>query len=640
MVRWKTRPRKSLRTILTMWLLIFAIVPLAFITGYSLVRYEQAIDQELSQRLIGNAREIQVIIQEFQRELSQRNRQHATDRSLIYNLSSNSPAAARELAQKWMKGNFTHHLSIFNREGRMEVALYRDASGGVNRQSNLEGGDVYLSEHFMKEAAISDQRSLVDFTNEGDLDLIMFSKILTPRGSLAGYIEEILRIDRNFIESLKRRLNIEIVFFSKTGEKMVSSHEDLLHYRQGFFLEKLDASKTSMFDLNIRGEPYGMLVQSIEWGQDSFYMAFGASKQAAADVLRNVNYAFFTVVGTIILLLIVLSFTFSKIMLQPLNELVDRVQNADFSKPPEVGPATYPDNELGILTSSFNEMSKRVYSSQKDLKENIKKLEAANIEIRDTQAKLVHTAKMASLGQLVAGVAHELNNPISFIYSNMTHLREYSEKLMNLIRVAETDASGLPQEKERLEYDYIVQDMPKLIKSCEDGARRTRDIVVGLRNFSRLDEAKLKEFNIHEGIDSTLALLAGEMKSRIKIHKEYGDLPLIQGYPSQLNQVFMNILSNAIQAIPDKGEIFIKTIARGEKSVEVSIRDTGVGMPSHVVEKIFDPFFTTKEVSSGTGLGLSITYGIIKKHNGEIGVHTTPGEGTEFIITLPVHLEA
>ncbi|MCB0351401.1 MAG: hypothetical protein KDD38_09475, partial [Bdellovibrionales bacterium] len=246
------RPRKSLRTILMMWLLMFAIVPLAFITGYSLVKYERAIDQELVQRLIGNSREVQVIIQEFQKDLNQRTASNANDKSLIYYLSSNSISQARELATKWMKSHFTHHLSIFNREGRLEVALYRDAKGAIQRQSNLEGADVYLSEKFRERAKNENQLSIIEFTSDGALDLIVFSKITTASGVLVGYIEEILRIDQGFISSLKNRLNLELVFFSTEGDKLVSTHEDLTHYRQGFFLDKFKENKRTLFDLNIR----------------------------------------------------------------------------------------------------------------------------------------------------------------------------------------------------------------------------------------------------------------------------------------------------------------------------------------------------------------------------------------------------
>lgn len=623
---------------LMLWLLMFSFVPLAFITGYSLVKFEEAINQEVVQRLVGNKREISVIFQEFYNELQSKNTQHSLDKDFIYYLSSNNIAKARDVVNRWIKSGIVHRISVFNREGRLEISLFRDANNNIYRQSNLESGDVFLSERFVQETKQKNQLAIVDFRADGTLDLIMFHKILAANGSLLGYIEEVLPVDAGFIGNLKNRLNLELAFISKMGDKVVSSHDDFRRYRQGFFIEKFGETKGALFELNIQDVPFGVMIQPLTWGADQFFVSVAASKQAAKNVLLKVNIAFFTVVGAVVILLIILSFIFSKIMLHPLNSLLDLVQNIDFENPPQSIPNTS-DNELGILTESFNEMVGRVHTAQKSLKENIKKLEVANLEIRETQARLVHTAKMASLGQLVAGIAHELNNPISFIYSNMSHLRDYSNKLMSLVRTAAENPQKLEQEKEKLEYEYITTDMPKLIKSCEDGAKRTRDIVIGLRSFSRLEEAKIKEVSLHESIDSTLALLSGELKSKIKITKNYDNrIPPIMCYPSELNQVFMNILSNAIHAITDTGEIVITTQKVQDDQVTISIRDTGVGMSNDVKEKIFDPFFTTKDTNSGTGLGMSITYGIVKKHKGDIQVHSQANSGSEFIITLPIHL--
>ncbi len=634
MTKLKKKARKSLRTLLIMWLIMFSVVPLAFITGYSLVKYEQAINQELNQRLLANRREIQIILQEYQTELVERNRRHASDRQMGFYLASNQMQKARALATNWMKGHFAHQLSVFNQDGRLEVALYRGEGGEIERDRRLEGKDVYLSERFLQKTEKQDEWALTDFSGDGSLDLIAFAKIRAANGSVVGYVEEIVKIDPTFLAGLRNRLGLEVFFFSADGEKVVGSHEDLNHYKAGFFADIYNSKKSGLFELNIRGVPYGFTIHPISWGDDNFYVGLGASKRAIRAVLKNVNMAFFGVVGTIILLLIFLSIFISKILLKPLNELVESLQTMDpDGAPVEIKSSS--DTELGLLTESFNDLSQRVYTAQKALKDNIKKLEDANSEIRETQAKLVHAAKMASLGQLVAGIAHELNNPISFIYSNMSHLRDYSDKLIQLAKAAEKKID-LSKEKEDFEFDYITEDLPKLIKSCEDGARRTRDIVVGLRNFSRLEEAKVKEVDLHEGIDSTLALLDGEFKGRIEIQKDYGHLPKVLCYPSQLNQVFMNILSNAGQAIEGEGRIKITTKMSGKNQVTIIIQDSGKGMSQEVQEKIFDPFFTTKDISAGTGLGMSISYGIVQKHGGEISVSSSQGKGTTFTITLPV----
>jgi len=341
------------------------------------------------------------------------------------------------------------------------------------------------------------------------------------------------------------------------------------------------------------------------------------------------------VVAAIIILLIILSIVTSRILLRPLYDVLDAIRNLDTSKELVAVPINN-ETELGLLAQSFNEMAERTFDSQKALRGKIHELETANTEIRDTQAKLVHAAKMASLGQLVAGVAHELNNPIGFIYSNLGVLRDYSSRLVGLVNTAQNKPEQLSSEKQTADFDYIVKDLPKLISSCEDGARRTRDIVLGLRNFSRLDEAQVKEVDLHEGIESTLQLLTGELKNRIKVHTEFGNLPKVTCYASQINQVFMNILSNAAQAIDGNGEIFITSRRQGKDQVAIVIRDTGKGMDRTTLEKVFDPFFTTKSHGAGTGLGLSISYGVIQKHGGDIIVQSEVGKGTEFTIVIPI----
>jgi signal transduction histidine kinase/HAMP domain-containing protein len=276
------------------------------------------------------------------------------------------------------------------------------------------------------------------------------------------------------------------------------------------------------------------------------------------------------------------------------------------------------------------------------------KLNTALAELKETQSQLVQSEKMASLGQLTAGIAHEINNPINFVSANVRPLqRDIASLLEVLRRYAEIDPSNGVAEKiaeirslrDELELDYVVEEIDQLIKGIEDGARRTAEIVRGLRNFSRVDESDLKRTNVHEGIDSTLILLHNIYKDRIEVVREYGELPEIECFPGQLNQVFMNLLTNAVQAIDGTGTITIRTASTGD-AIRIEIADSGPGIPASIRERIFDPFFTTKDVGKGTGLGLSISLGIIRKHNGTIAVDSPPGGGTTFTLTLPVdHVE-
>lgn len=644
-MKGRQRPRKSLRTILILWLLVFSIVPLAFLTGYSLVKFEQAIDQEMSTRLVGNARQISQIFSEFQSALMVEAHQIAADRALIYYLSANSAGRARESLSVALKASHaSRKLWVYNRDGDLEVALYKDENNQIQHAANMESV-VTLTEATVKQINGKDDVLMMDFErktsrdSEGKpatsmvMEFSVFTKVIGPANKVVGYVEQANVLGQGFLDSLRNRLNAEVFFFRADKPTIMASHEDLSLYKIDTFLPHL--KDDGFFELSIRSNPFRLMLRDLKWGDSDLIMGLGASKSAAKAIQKNVNIAFFTVVGAIMLLLIILSVLASRALLTPIYEVLGGLERADFDRELLQIPTTN-QTELGLLAEGFNALSRRTFESQRALKDKIQELEKANNEIRDTQAKLVHSAKMASLGQLVAGVAHELNNPISFIYSNMTHLREYSEKLIQLIEVAEKHPERLEKEKERAELNYIEKDLPKLISSCEDGARRTRDIVLGLRNFSRLDESQLKFVDVHEGLETTLELLRGELKNRVHVVKKFGKLPKVNCYASQLNQVFMNVLSNAAQAIENEGEIHITTKTLPDDQVEISIRDNGKGMAKATLDKIFDPFFTTKGVGTGTGLGLSISYGVIQKHGGDILVKSEIGKGTEFRIILPV----
>ncbi|MEH2163900.1 MAG: ATP-binding protein [Nostoc sp.] len=306
-------------------------------------------------------------------------------------------------------------------------------------------------------------------------------------------------------------------------------------------------------------------------------------------------------------------------------------------------------------------------------------LEAANSqlkltlkELENTQAQLIQTEKMSSLGQLVAGIAHEINNPMNVIDGNILIVNEYTKNLFNLITLyQECDCHLQLKIKdyiEEIDINFIQEDLPKILSSIKMGAKRISKLVLSLRNFSRLDEAEKKEVDIHEGIDSTLLILQNRLEAEgnypdIKIIKQYGNLPKVECYPGQLNQVFLNILNNSIDTLKESKtgcnlsvanvkitgnqelkvyapQIRICTEVSDTNQVIITIADNGCGMTEEIKQKIFNPFFTTKPIGSGTGLGMSISYQIINKHGGQIKCISAPLQGTEFIIQIPIQIKS
>lgn len=628
-----TKKRKSLRALVFTWFFFFTLVPLIILAVVVQNQYQKSINQQIKDRLTIHVRELESLFSKERSNLETFLAKSLQDKSLIYYLSTVDPDS--------LKAVLSDKIQLFDQE---QVKVY--TPGG---QTIVYFNKEYKSVHDALDLPIELRQAMEEKNSvhrvlffpgaqgENILTLSLVRKIAGVQDRTVGYIETILSVDKKYLDEISKNIGAEVVFFDGKGDVLLGSLPEEM--KKLDLRESLLSGRNTFFEFTVDSVPYAFMSTAMSWGQKQFLIGMGSSKSEAVASISSVKYVIvFTFISFLVFLIIMSSYIVREVI-SPIEDLI-RASNLlkDATEPPIVENKS--KTEIADLVESFNEMAIQMVESDQKMKSQVDLLEQANTKIKSTQNQLVQSAKLASLGELVAGIAHELNNPIGFIYSNIGHLKEYTESLFKIIDRAQKKPNELDFLVVEEDYAYIKKDLPKLIQSCEEGSNRAKEIVLGLRNFSRADEEKTQAFDVNQGIDSTLRLLTGELKNKILVRKDYNEVPKINCNINQMKQVFMNILSNASHAIEDQGDIFITTeFLTEEKQVRITFRDTGVGIEKDELEKIFDPFYTTKAVGQGTGLGLSISYGIVKSHGGQILVESEPGKGTSFIIDLPVYRE-
>jgi len=400
-------------------------------------------------------------------------------------------------------------------------------------------------------------------------------------------------------------------------------------------------------------------VTTISMDEFGWVQVISLSERDIFKPVTRLTYIFATIIGSVMLLIFFGAWILSRHLIRPITGLKETaldIARGNYTRRVNVRSS----DEIGILAKAFNQMAGTIEERQNELEqinrdlegmvhERTQALQESNRELRqaiqdlqDTQDQLIQAEKMASLGQLIAGIAHEIKNPLNFIYGNTEFLAEYVEKIRQYIAFAE---DRIDQGEEGLEsirqfsqdqnLDFIMEDLKNLSINIHDGADRIKSIVNDLRSFARAPSDSPMEADLRKVLDMCLNLLRNQYKNRIRIHREYTEIPLIRVYLGKMEQVFLNLITNAIQAIDAEGDIWVK-MGCSQNTVWVEIEDTGRGVPDDIENKIFEPFFSTKDVGEGTGLGLSISYSIVQQHGGAIKVLKRDGGGSIFRVELPL----
>jgi two-component system, NtrC family, sensor kinase len=551
--------------------------------------------------------------------------------------------------------HITHHWSIHKKIGSGYILSISIAILGT-------GVGLMVGEHYddkgVEQFRIAQQRyTRIDHLekavwqvkfNQQELIVAAQRKALQPQdikdlqASIAEANEQLFLLKYNLKDyhNLPKEYAKDLKTFLQVCDREVDSYTQLLK----LLLQKVTIPNPTKQDIESRDKilqeiingKQGTRVEQLSQTLEDLVDSTGDQEKKAGATFRRAKVLRLSiiVVGMVLSMAIAMTLALytSRAIARPIKAVTKVAKQATQESNFELQAPVTSDDEIGVLATSLNQLIQQVATQIRELKQ--------------AQAQLIQGEKMSSLGQMVAGIAHEINNPVNFIYANLSHANDYTQELLEIVQLYQQYyPQPVPEIKNRIEdaeLDFIGEDLPKIISSMHTGAERIRQIILSLRHFCHLDEAEMKQVDINEGINNTLLLLQHRLNQGIEVINQYKTLPLVECYPAQLNQVFWHIISNAIDELLSHhqvsfhAQILIQTKLVNDKQVEVRIQDNGKGISPEIKEKIFDPFFTTKPVGEGTGMGLAICYQIVEKHQGKIQVISQLGQGTEFVVTLPI----
>lgn len=482
------------------------------------------------------------------------------------------------------------------------------------------------------------QQHLLKASTERSLQPLDFNSL---RKSLTEASQQVHELKKNLQtdQSLSLKYTNKLKTFLNTCDQKVDGYEELLQ----IFLQTANNPNLTQKDIQNKQQVYQQLIngeqvrktEELSHTLSRLLDSTISQKEQATDTFKKAKVLRLIIIvvsmGLSMTIATILAYYTSRAIARPIKAVTKVAKQATQEGNYELQAPILSDDEIGVLAISLNQLIQQVATQIHELKQ--------------AQAQLIQGEKMSSLGQMVAGIAHEINNPVNFIYANLDYAHTYTKDLLELVQLYQhyypNPEPEIKQHLEAVELDFINEDLPRIMSSMHTGAERIQKIILSLRHFCHLDEAQMKQVDIHAGIDNTLLLLNHRLNQGIEIVKQYGDLPLLECYPAQLNQVFWHIINNAIDELLackklSHPQILIQTQCINANQVEIRIQDNGTGIDPEIQDKIFDPFFTTKPVGKGTGMGLAICYQIVEKHQGKIQVISKMDQGTEFVLNLPI----